>query len=154
MERRVIGALGLVLRLALGGIFLTIGALHAWDAPRFVLAFQNYDLLPPDASMVFGVYLPWVEILAALGLLARRLYLGSLAALGGMLLIFLAAIVSAWQRGLDITCGCWREGEKVATHFPQLVARDATMLAAVAVLVAIEWRRCAVNSKDNLAERL
>lgn len=138
MARRVIV---LALRLGLAGIFLYAGALHAWDAPKFVQAIQAYDLLPPDATMLLGVYLPWVEIFAALGLISRRLYLGSLAALGGLLVIFLAGLISAWTRGLDISCGCFRAAESIKTHFPQLVARDVAMLAAVAALFVLERAR-------------
>jgi hypothetical protein len=133
MARRVIA---LALRLGLAAIFLYAGALHAWDAPSFVTAIQAYDLLPPDAAMLLGVYLPWVEIFAAIALLARRLYLGALAAIGGMLLVFLGGLISAWSRGLDISCGCFRAAESIQTHFPWLVGRDLAMLAAVAVL----WR--------------
>ena len=138
MARRVIT---LTLRFGLAGIFLYAGALHAWDAPKFVQAIQAYDLLPPDATLLLGVYLPWVEIFAALGLISRRLYLGSLTAVGGMLVIFLAGLISAWSRGLDISCGCFRAAESIQTHFPQLVARDVAMLAAVAALFVLERAR-------------
>ena len=133
-------AVRLLLRLGLAGIFLYAGALHAWDAPQFVRAIQHYDLLPPDATMLLGVYLPWVEILAGLALLLRRLPLGALAAMGGMLVVFLGALISAWARGLDISCGCFRTAESIQTHFPLLVARDLALLAAVAVLFVFESR--------------
>jgi hypothetical protein len=135
----VIRVIALMLRIGLGGIFLYTGGLHVLNARDFVQAVANYELVPPFATMLLGLYLPWVELFAALGVIARRLYLGSLAAMGGMLLVFIGAIVSAWHRGLDISCGCFREAEKITTHFPQLVARDVAMLAAVAVLVGIEW---------------
>ncbi len=138
MARRVIT---LTLRFGLAGIFLYAGALHAWDAPKFVQAIQAYDLLPPDATLLLGVYLPWVEIFAALGVLTGRLYLGSLTAIGGMLVIFLAGLISAWSRGLDISCGCFRAAESIQTHFPQLLARDVAMLAAVAALFVLERAR-------------
>ncbi len=137
MARRVIE---LALRLGLAGIFLYAGALHAWDAPSFVQAIQAYDLLPPDAAMLLGVYLPWVEILAAIGLLARWQYLGALSAVGGMLLVFLGGLIGAWSRGLEISCGCFRAAESIQTHFPWLVARDVAMLAAVAALWILEGR--------------
>ena len=73
MAGKMTRCLGIALRFGLAGIFLYAGILHAWDAPKFVIAIQAYDLLPPDATILLGVYLPWVEIFAALGLLARRL---------------------------------------------------------------------------------
>lgn len=138
MASRVVA---LLLRVGLAGIFLYAGALHAWDAPKFVQSIQAYDLLPPDATMLLGMYLPWVEIFAAVALLAGRLYLGALAAIGGMLLVFLGGLISAWSRGLDISCGCFRAEHSIQTHFPWLVARDLAMLAAVAVLWWMEARK-------------
>ena len=135
MARRVIA---IALRVGLAAIFLYAGVLHAWDAPEFVQAIQAYDLLPPDATMLLGVYLPWVEIFAALALLTRRLPLGALLAMSGMLLVFLGGLLSAWSRGLDISCGCFRGAESIQTHFPWLVARDLAMILAVAALWAME----------------
>jgi putative oxidoreductase len=131
------------LRLTLGGVFLYTGLLHAADAPAFVIAIQHYKLVPADASMLLGVYLPWVEIMGAAGVLLRRLHLGALAALGGLLLVFLGAITSAWARGLDISCGCFREAVAIQTNFPQLVGGDLALLAIVVALFAIERRHAA-----------
>jgi uncharacterized membrane protein YphA (DoxX/SURF4 family) len=156
MAPKVIGIVTSVLRFGLAGIFIYAGGLHAWDAPKFVQSIQAYDLLPPDMTMLLGVYLPWVEILAGLGLLVRRLYLGSLAAIGGLLLVFLGALISAQTRGLDISCGCFRAAESIKTHFPQLIARDAAMLAAVALLwwrERREQRQDATVSSSNFAPR-
>lgn len=146
MARRIVE---IALRIGLAAIFLYAGALHAWDAPKFVESIQAYDLLPPDAAVLLGVYLPWVEIFAAIALLARWLYLGALAAIGGMLLVFLGGLLSAWSRGLDISCGCFRTAESIQTHFPQLVARDVAMLAAVAVLWWLAKRGVSSSSSSS-----
>ena len=54
--------------------------------------------------------------------------------------MFLAAVGSAWWRGLDIACGCFGK-DNAPADFPMLILRDTALLAAVAVLFVHEWRR-------------
>lgn len=138
-----------VLRLAVAGIFLAAGAMKIWDfaharsaTPDFTIAIQHYELLPPDFSVLLAVYLPWLEVIAALALFARRLALGAAAAMLGMGAMFLAAIGSAWWRGLNIACGCFGQDE-ATTDYRLLILRDLALLAVVAVLFIHEWRRAA-----------
>ena len=141
------GKVIVVLRLAVAGVFLIAGVMKIWDfaharsaTPDFTIAIQHYELLPPDLSVLLAVYLPWLEITAAIALFARRLALGAAAALLGMSALFLAAIGSAWWRGLNIACGCFGKDE-ATTDYRLLILRDLALLAAVAVLFAHEWRR-------------
>jgi putative oxidoreductase len=137
----------LALRLALAWIFVKAGVLKIWDfahghsaTPDFTLAIQRFHIVPwPDLTMLLAVYLPWLEVITALGLFIRRLRLGAIALLALLTVIFLGALGSAWQRGLDIACGCFGK-EDVSTNFPE-AARDLCILAALAVLFVIEWRR-------------
>ena len=137
-----------VVRLAVAGIFLAAGVMKVWDfaharsaTPDFTIAIQHYELLPsPDLAVLLAVYLPWLEVIAALALFARRLALGAAAAMLGMSAMFLAAIGSAWWRGLNIACGCFGKDEATA-DYRWLILRDLALLAAVAVLFAHEWRR-------------
>ena len=69
-----------------------------------------------------------------------RSVLGAAAALLGMSVMFLAAIGSAWWRGLDIACGCFGKDE-ISTDFRTLILRDLALLAAVTVLFVHEWWR-------------
>ena len=133
--------IALLLRLGLAGVFLYAGYVHVSDAPKFVMAIQHYRLLPTDVSFLVGIYLPWVEILAGLGLVTRLLYAGSLAALGGMLVVFLGAVISAWSRGLDIDCGCFKTARSIKAHFPSIVAQDVALLVVVLILFVIEAER-------------
>ena len=136
-----------VLRLAVAGIFLTAGVMKIWDfaharpaTPDFTIAIQHYELLSPDLSVLLAVYLPWLEVIAALALFARRLALGAAAAMLGMSAMFLAAIGSAWWRGLNIACGCFGKDE-ATTDYRLLILRDLALLAVVAILFIHEWRR-------------
>lgn len=144
MGRKVIVAL----RIAVAGVFLVAGVMKIWDfkhghsaTPDFTIAIQSYHLLPsPDLAVLLAVYLPWLELTAALALFVRRLALGASAALLGMTVVFLGAIGSAWWRGLDIACGCFGR-EEIATDYPTLLLRDLALLAACAAVFVHEWRR-------------
>lgn len=138
----------LLLRLIVAGVFLYAGVMKIWDfrhgqsaTPDFTVAIQHFELLPnPDLAVLLAVYLPWLEVTAALTLFVKRLALGAASAITGMTLVFLGAILSAWARGLDISCGCFGK-EAVATNYPSLVIRDVLLLAAALALVLWEARR-------------
>ena len=146
----------LAMRVALAIVFGQAGVLKIWDfgharfaTPDFALAIQQYEILPlPDLVLLLAVYLPWVEIAAALGLLIPRFRLGALAAILGMTTVFTIALASAWTRGLEIECHCFGKAGEPASY-PALLARDAAILAAAAVLLVLEWRRSAAAGFDS-----
>ena len=137
-----------VVRVVVAGVFVVAGVMKIWDfkharsaTPDFTIAIQHFRLLPsPDLAVLLAVYLPWLEVVAALALFVRRVALGATAAMLGMSVMFLAAIGSAWWRGLDIACGCFGRDE-ISTDFRTLILRDLALLAAVSVLFIHEWRR-------------
>jgi uncharacterized membrane protein YphA (DoxX/SURF4 family) len=146
---RVVGKIVvLLLRLIVAGVFLYAGVMKIWDfghgqsaTPDFTVAIQHFEILPwPDLAVVLAIYLPWLEVIAAITLFVQRLALGAATAAAGMTLVFLGAVTSAWARGLDISCGCFGKDE-VSIHYPSLLWRDGLLLAAAAVLVIWEWKR-------------
>lgn len=130
------------LRLALAVVFIYAGVMKALDPQQFAIDVQHYELTPWTVSIIVAMYLPWLEILAGAALLARRLYAGALAVMGLMTVAFLAAIGSAWWRGLDITCGCFGREEN-RTDFARHIALNVAMLLAIAVLGWLEKRAAA-----------
>ncbi len=154
MGRKVIA----VVRLALAAVFLVAGVMKIWDfklghsaTPDFTVAIQSYHLLPfPELSALLAIYLPWLEVVAALALFVRRLALGATAAVLGMSAVFLAAVTSAWWRGLEIACGCFGK-EDAMTDYPTLILRDLALLAACSLLFVAEWRRTATAAESSTA---
>jgi len=144
----------LALRTALAWTFVHAGALKIWDfakgqpsTPDFAVAIQQYRLLPsPDLVVALAVYLPWVEIIAALGLFVHRARLGAAAIITALTTIFMAALASAWTRGLRIECGCFGR-DQTSTDIPALLVRDAFILAAVLFLLFRDSR--AVSAPDD-----
>lgn len=136
------------LRIAVAGCFLVAGALKIWDfgharsaTPDFTIAIQQYRLLPsPDLAVLLAVYLPWLEVTAALAVFARRLALGAATAMLGMSAMFLVAVGSAWWRGLVIACGCFGK-DTAPTDLRLHTLGGLALLAAAAILSVHEWRR-------------
>ena len=149
----------LAVRTALAWTFLYAGVLKIWDfkhgqpaTPDFVVSIQQYHLLPwPDATVLLAVYLPWLEIFAAVGLFVRRVRLGSSLTIAVLTTIFIGALASAWSRGLRIDCGCFGRDE-VSTDYPNLLLRDACILAAALVLFFRDTRTQAAATVEPAAE--
>ena len=128
-----------VARLGLAAVWITAGALKVGDLAASARAVNAYQLMPYEAARVVGAALPFLEI--ALGLLlaaglATRLAAGVSAAL---LVIFIAGIVSAWARGLQIDCGCFSKGGELAggrtAQYGLDILRDLGFLALAGVLL-------------------
>lgn len=78
------------------------------DPMEFARGIDNYKLLLPwPVSVWLALYLPWLEILCGLALIFRRFYVGALALVLGLMIVFVGASVAAKARGIDITCGCF-----------------------------------------------
>jgi len=104
--------IGLLARLAVGGVFIYAGLLKALaPAEEFGYAIESYKVLNSQFSLWAAYLTPWIELwtglLLVLGVFTR---LNSLFT-GAMLLFFEAMLGQAWLRGLPITsCGCFGSG--------------------------------------------
>ncbi len=126
-------------RLLLGGVFLAAGGLKAIDPSSSVAAVQAYQLLPGGVATLVGWGLPFVEIALGLLLVVGVLTRGVAVASGGLLAVFIVAVVSAAVRGLSIDCGCFGGGGDAAgpTTYTVEIIRDLGLLALAVWLV---WR--------------
>jgi putative oxidoreductase len=133
-----------VVDLIIGGVFIYAGAIKALDPIGFANDIDNYKILPWAIGVRLAFYLPWLEILCGLALIARRLYLGGLSILTALVSIFIVATVAAKVRGLDITCGCFGHASKnwgFSTH----LALDLALLGATICLLRISSRKSRIQ---------
>ena len=119
-----------IVNFIVGGVFVYAGALKALDPIGFASDIDNYKILPWTISVGLAFYLPWLEILCGLALIARRLYLGGLSILTALVSIFMIATIAAKIRGLDITCGCFGHASK-NWSFSGHLALDLALLAGL-----------------------
>ncbi len=116
-----------ILAILFGGLFLWAGTLKAINPSMFLLNVRSFDLLGDPYAAWLALALPWLEIFCGLAVITGLLRPGGLLLLNVTLVIFLAAIVHAWMRGIDIKCGCFGPGDHTAAY-AELVLRDVLLL--------------------------
>jgi uncharacterized membrane protein YphA (DoxX/SURF4 family) len=97
-------------RLGLAAVFLTAGGLKVTDLAASGRAVNAYRLMDYDTAKIIGAVQPFLEIALGLLLLAGLAVRLSAAIAALLLVVFIAGIVSAWARGLQIDCGCFSKG--------------------------------------------
>ena len=125
----------LVLRIALGAVFLAAGALKVGHADVFASEIAGFQLLPHPLIAPLALLLPFLELMIGvylvIGLFTR--FAAWFAALE--MAVFAAAIASAVVRGISTSCGCFGPSDRATTSWPE-VARDAGF-TLVAVIIAV-----------------
>lgn len=136
------------LRLAIGGLFVYSGVAKIIDPLGTTDSVRNYALLADPWITVVALLLPWVEIIAGALLLVARCLPGALAVVAASAVVFVAAIGSAWWRGLDISCGCLGSGGGGSgpVHYAWHLAGLTALLIACGWL----WLKLPVNSEGRV----
>ena len=136
-------------RLVLGVVMLWAGLTKVTDLRASNAAVAAYGLVSPESARIIGGALPFAEIALGILLLAgvatRLAAVVSAVAMGA----YIAAIASAWARGLSIDCGCFGGGGPV-THGAQQayavdIARDTALLAVAVFLAWLPRSRYALD---------
>jgi len=117
----------LILRLVLGGLFLWSGIAKLKNPIEFADAIRNFEIIGDPFAAVFALFIPWVEIVAALAVMSGLAGRGGAAVLTLSLAVFTIAIASAWMRGLDISCGCF--GGSGPINYPRKMIENFALLA-------------------------
>jgi uncharacterized membrane protein YphA (DoxX/SURF4 family) len=137
--------LALALRIVLGGIFLYAGGLKIGDPAAFAGSVAAYKLLPTFGNYLVAATLPWVEVLCGLLLVIGVRIRPAATLILLMNLVFAVALSSAIIRGLDIDCGCFRQGGPKTSPWLALL-RDLALIAGTVVLL---WRdNCRAKPPD------
>jgi uncharacterized membrane protein YphA (DoxX/SURF4 family) len=122
-------------RWAYAAIFLYAGVNKLVDPKSFAVVIEAFGLVPDSWIMPMAIGVPVVEIIAALGLLFD--FRGSLSAITGLLVLFLAIVGYGVWLGLDIDCGCFGpedpEGEAYASLRPTLY-RNILLILGISYL--------------------
>ena len=94
-------------RIALAFVFLAAAPQKIAAPADFAASIASYLILPDVLINFTALLLPWLEIVVAFMLLCLVWTGMALFLANAMLVAFLAAIVSAYLRGIDISCGCF-----------------------------------------------
>jgi uncharacterized membrane protein YphA (DoxX/SURF4 family) len=126
-------------RYCLAAVFLWSGISKLLDPVSFGVLIDAYGLIPKTWVIPSAILLSSIEVIAGAGLFLD--IHGSLAAITGMLILFIIILSYGIHMGLDIDCGCFGFQEPEAKAFHGLrtaLYRDFGMTAGVLYLYA--WR--------------
>ena len=124
-------------QILLGVVFVVAALPKIADPPAFAHMIYNYRMLPGPLVNGAGLFLPWFELLSGVALVLGLWRRTATAAIGGLLVVFIAAISFNLVRGNPIDCGCFdvaAAGRSVEERFADMwwvIARDAGMLLLV-----------------------
>lgn len=130
--------LPIVVRVALGGIFIYAALPKIADPVTFAGSVANYQILPYFWSYFTAAVLPFLELICGVLLVTGyRVRAGALI-VAALNLVFMAALASLILRGLDIDCGCFGGGK---TSPWLALSRDAVFLAMAGAVLWFEAKR-------------
>jgi uncharacterized membrane protein YphA (DoxX/SURF4 family) len=133
--------LATVLRVGLAGVLAWASIPKIANPDAAVISVRAYRLLPEAAVHTVAWGLPFIELALAALLLAGIATRSAATAAGALMVIYVAAIASAWARGLRIDCGCFSRGgydpSAGGARYAAEILRDLGLLLAAGLLV---WR--------------
>ena len=131
----------LLARLALAGVFVTAALPKIEDPVAFASSVDAFRVINSGLSGWVALCLPWLELVLGIGILLPVIRRASGALIGLLLLLFIVLHLSAWARGLDISCGCFgSETGEATADYRWLILRNLLLLGAV-LLVLKQDRR-------------
>jgi putative oxidoreductase len=125
------------LQLVLGVLFVAAALPKIIDPPSFAKMIYNYRIVPGELINISALWLPWLELFLGLALILGIWRKTAALLVGGLLVVFIAAIGFNLLRGNPIDCGCFdvagalkTDGEKFADMW-WVITRDIGMLLMV-----------------------
>jgi uncharacterized membrane protein YphA (DoxX/SURF4 family) len=118
-------------RFGLAIVFLWAGIAKLLDLWAFVQAVERYQIVHGVLAKMIAFTLPWLEVLAGICMVAQRWVRGAMLLAAMMFCMFLAALILAKARGLDISCGCFGTGKSATLNFA--IVRAAVLFALLGV---------------------
>lgn len=127
-------------RVALGAVFIFAAVPKIADPAAFAGSVAAYRILPYFWSYLTAAVLPFLELICGLLLVfGWRVKAGALI-IAALNLAFMAALTSAIVRGLDIDCGCFRQGGAKTSPWLAL-GRDVVFFVMTAAVLYFEQRK-------------
>lgn len=133
----------------LAAVFLFAGVPKLLDPAAFATSIDNYHMMPASWVGPLALFLPVLEIIAAICLLTGLWWRGATFLLVAMLAAFILGIAQAMVRGIEIDCGCFgaaAESELGAWS----IARNLALIACGCLAVCFDRRYRRLHEQRHL----
>ena len=136
----------LIGRLIVSATFILASLPKIQDLAAFAISVESYRVVTGNLAVWIALALPWLELVAGFGLLIPHIRRGSALVITLLLITFIVLHASAWARGLDINCGCFRAHESdKAPNYLWLILRNTCLLAACTCVMIRDWQHRALR---------
>ncbi len=130
----------LVVRLIVSATFLWAAFPKIKDPLAFSVAIEGFRVLGSEYSLWVAIVLPWLEVVIGFGLLIPYLRRASGSTISILLVAFIGLHISAWSRGLDISCGCFGASEE-ESNYAWLILRNILLLGSTICIILHDFRK-------------
>jgi uncharacterized membrane protein YphA (DoxX/SURF4 family) len=131
-------------RIGIGAVFVYAAIPKILHPQDFALMVFHYRMLPGAAVNLLVIILPWLELFCGVAFaFSRSLRQAATLMLGGLLVVFMVAILINVARGNNVECGCFSVGGSGHESSWWTIARDLVLLLLTA-WAGYEARCCAV----------
>ena len=137
------------LSITLATVFIHAGVTKLIHPDEFIKDILSYQLLPYQIAFVSAYSLPPLEILAGLSFLKSSWRIASAWLVLLMTSVFIAAITSAWIRGLDISCGCFGPSDEPANYL-EIFLRDILIITIAVLIIWLTKKNAFQSNETNL----
>ncbi len=117
----------LLSRIIIALVFIFAGIEKISNPESFAVSIENYRLFPIFSINIFALIVPWIEVFAGVLLLFNSYVKESSFLINSLLVFFIAIIIVAIIRGLDIECGCFGTMDAQKAGFSK-IAENITLL--------------------------
>jgi len=121
--------MGVLLNWLLAGVLVWAGVMKTLNPAAYAESIIGFRLVPWPVAVLVALYLPWLELVVAMGLLVPRWREGALWIATGLFTGFALLWAVTWARGIDASCGCFGGSGNGSAAWPLV---RAILLAAVA----------------------
>lgn len=117
------------------GIFFGVAAVvKLADPEAFFSSLLTYQLFPREVALGLALFAPWLEALAAIGLVTGLWRRGAALLAGAMLVLFIVLVAQGLARGLELDCGCFGSNRlETGMDYALKIGENLALLAALLV---------------------
>ena len=115
-----------ILRLVFGALFIWSGIAKIKDPIGFSDAVRNFEIIGDPYAVAVALFLPWLEVISGIAVMWDKFAKSASLLVTGMVAVFSILIITAWARGLDISCGCF--GGTGEMNYPVKIAQNVGLI--------------------------
>jgi putative oxidoreductase len=133
------------LRIVIGGIFLLSGYSKIIDLAKFAITIKEFDLLPDPFISSVALIIPIVELLTGVTLVLGFCPKIISGVAGGLMIVFITAIIPPLTTGSLIDCGCFGTVLESKVDFGLLI-RDVIILSLILIIFTQDVHKLSIQT--------